>query len=92
MIAVNKSYGLTIKHDRSGKRLEVQCSHQNGVIYVVPSEASWVCTDEYLHVHALAGFFREMTGLSEPRIKALMQKWGLYFRERPLDTEDDESQ
>lgn len=92
MIAVNKSYGLTIKHDRSGKRLEVQCSHQNGVIYVVPSEASWVCTDEYLHVHALAGFFREMTGLSEPRIKALMQKWGLYFRERPLDTQDDESQ
>ena len=89
---MNKSYGLTIKHDRSGKRLEVQCSHQNGVIYVVPSEASWVCTDEYLHVHALAGFFREMTGLAEPRVKALMQKWGLYFRERPLDTADDETE
>ena len=86
------TYGLTIKHDRSGKRLEVQCTHQNGVVYVVPSEASWVCTEEYLHVHALAGFFRELTGLSEPRVKELMQKWGLYFRERPLDSEDEESE
>ncbi len=84
-------YGLTIKHDRSGKRLEVQCAHQNGVVYVVPSEASWVCSEEHIHAHALAGFFKELTGLGEPRIKGLMQKWGLYFRERPLDSEDGES-
>ena len=85
-------YGLTIKHDHSGKRLEVQCAHQNGLVYVVPSEASWVCSEEHLHAHALAGFFKELTGLGEPRVKELMQKWGLYFRERPLDTEDSESQ
>ncbi len=85
-------YGLTIKHDRSGKRLEAQCAHQNGLIYVVPSEASWVCSDEYLHVHALAGFFRELTGLADADVKRLMQKWGLYFRERPLDTEEDETE
>ena len=85
-------YGLTIKNDRSGKRLEAQCAHQNGLIYVVPSEASWVCSEEYLHVHALAGFFKELTGLADADVKRLMQKWGLYFRERPLDTEDDETE
>ena len=77
-------YGLIVKHDRGGKRLEVQCPHQNGLLYVVPSEASWVCTDEHLHAHALAGFFKELVGLKSPQVKELMQRWGIYFRDRPL--------
>jgi len=86
------SYGITIKHDQGSKRLEVQCAHQNGLLYIVPSEASWVCTEEYLHAHALAGFFKELTGLKSQQVKEVMQRWGLYFRERPLDEGVEEKQ
>ena len=78
-------YGITIKHDLGGKRLEVQCPHQNGMLYVVPSEASWVCAEESLHAHALAGFFKDLARLQDPQVQALMQHWGLYFRERPVE-------
>ena len=78
------SYGLAVKQDTGGKRVELECEHQNGLLYVVPSEASWVCTEELLHVHALAGFLSQLTQLGDPQVKELMQRWGLYFRERPL--------
>ena len=81
--------GLTVKHDSGGKRVEIECSHQNGLVYVVPSEASWVCSEELLHVHALAGFFKEVAALDDPRVKEIMQRWGLYFRERPLAAQDE---
>lgn len=80
-------YGITIKHDQGGQRLEVQCPHQNGLLYVVPSEASWVCHQEHLHAHALAGFFKELGGMKNPQVQELMHRWGLYFRERPLEQE-----
>lgn len=76
--------GLTIKHDSGGKRIEMQCQHQNGLLYLVPSEASWVCSEELLHAHALAGFFRQLVELNDPRVKETMRKWGLYYRSRPL--------
>lgn len=78
-------YGLTVKHDQGGKRLEVQCPHQNGLIYVAPAQASWVCTEEHLHAHALAGFFKELVGLQDPQVKSLMQRWGIYYRERAIE-------
>ena len=81
-------FGLNVKHDTGGKRIEIECKHQNGLIYVVPSESSWVCTDELLHVHALAGFFRQLTELDDSHVKELMQKWGLYYRARPLASEE----
>ncbi len=77
-------FGLTVKHDSGGKRVEIQCAHQNGLLYVVPSEASWVCSEELLHAHAIAGFFKQLIELDNPQVKDLMQRWGLYFRERPL--------
>lgn len=77
-------FGLILKQDSGGNRIELQCEHQNGLLYVVPGEASWVCSEELLHAHALAGFFRQMTELDDPRIKELMQRWGLYYRTRPL--------
>ena len=80
-------YGITIKQDQGGKRLEVQCTHQSGLLYVVPSEASWVCDQEYLHAHALAGFFKELVGIKSPQVHELMQRWGLYFRERSIEGE-----
>ena len=85
-------FGLIVKHDSGGKRLEFQCAHQNGLLYVVPSEASWVCSDELLHAHALAGFFKQLSALNDVRVKEIMQRWGLYFRERPLATQDEPSQ
>ena len=78
------SYGLVVKHDSGGKRIELVCEHQNGLLYVVPSESSWVCEEELLHVHALAGFLKQLAQLNDPRVKEAMRRWGLYFRERPL--------
>ena len=81
-------FGIKVKHDPGGKRIEMQCTHQNGLLYVVPSEASWVCSEELLDAHALAGFFSELVELNEPRIQGVMRRWGLYFRERPLSSQD----
>ncbi len=83
-------FGLTVKHDSGGKRVEIQCAHQNGLLYIVPSEASWVCSEELLHAHAIAGFFRQLIELDNPQVKEAMQRWGLYFRERPLASQDEE--
>ena len=82
-------YGVTVKEDIGATRVEIQCAHQSGLIYVVPAEASWVCQPEHLHAHALAGFFRELAELADPRIGELMQRWGLYYRSRPLDTDEE---
>ena len=85
------SFGLDVKGDSGSKRVELQCEHQAGLLYVVPAEANWVCSEELLHVHALAGFLRQLAELDEPRVKELMQRWGLYYRERPLQSRDEES-
>ena len=81
-------FGLNVKHDSGGKRVELECEHQSGLLYVVPSEASWVCSEEMLHVHALAGFFNQLAQLNDQRVKEAMQRWGLYFRERPLGAKE----
>ena len=81
-------YGITIKHDQGGKRLEVACPHQSGLLYVVPSQESWVCGQEHLHAHALAGFFKELMSLKNPQVKDLMQRWGIYYRVLPLEREE----
>ena len=84
------SLGLAVKGGSGGKRVELQCDHHNGLLYVVPSEGSWVCSDDLLHVHALAGFLGQLAELNDPEVKEAMQRWGLYYRERPLAAEDRE--
>ena len=84
-------YGMTIKEDIGNTRVEIQCAHQSGLIYVVPAEASWVCQPEHIHAHALAGFFLELLELGDPRITELMQRWGMYYRSRPLDTTEEQT-
>ena len=81
--------GLKIKSDTELTKIELQCVHQNGLIYVVPSESSWVCTEDLRHVHALSGFFKQLIEFDDPKIQEAMQKWGIYFRPRPLAEEDD---
>ena len=84
--------GMSIREGSGGaKRVELQCDHQNGLIYVVSAEGNWVCADDLIHAHALAGFFKEMTDLGDKRIRTLMQKWGIYFRSRDVMTLDQES-
>lgn len=81
-------FGLTVKQDTGGKRVELQCEHQNGLLYVVPSEASWVCSEELMHAHAIAGFFGQLMELNNSEVKELMQRWGLYYRTRPLASQE----
>jgi hypothetical protein len=53
----NPAYGLNRHPSVGGDRLEMRCPHQNGLLYMVPAERSWVCSDEHRYAHVLAGFF-----------------------------------
>ena len=77
--------GITVKPGEGMTRIQVTCEHQSGLIYVVPAERSWVCSAENIPAHALAGFFRELVALKHPGVQDLMQQWGLYYRQLPLE-------
>jgi len=77
--------GMTVKPGEGMTGIQVTCEHQSGLIYVVPAERSWVCSAENLPAHALAGFFRELVALKHPGVQDLMQQWGLYYRQLPLE-------
>ena len=79
--------GLTINAGADMTRIQATCPHQSGLLYVVPAERSWVCSKEQVPAHALAGFFRELTALRDTRVADLMQQWGIYYRQLPLETE-----
>ena len=79
--------GLIIKPGDDMTRIQVTCPHQSGLLYVVPAERSWVCSREQMPSHALAGFFRELVALKDPRVQELMQSWGVYYRQLPLEGE-----
>ena len=72
--------GLKIKSSDGSKRIDIKCDHQSGVLYVVPSEANWVCTEDLLHAHSIAGFFSDITDLNDKNIQQIMQNWGIYYR------------
>lgn len=77
------SAGLQITPGDEMTRIQVACEHQQGLIYVVPAERSWVCDSVSLPAHALAGFFRELVGLQRPEVAELMRQWGIYYRQLP---------
>ena len=77
--------GLDVKGASGSKRVEVGCEHQRGMLYVVRGERSWVCSDDLLPAHALAGFFKQVAASGEPAVEEAMRQWGLYFRELPLE-------
>ena len=83
--------GLDVKTGQDITRLQITCEHQSGLLYMVPGEKSWVCSQEMMPAHALAGFLGELVELEDPRVKAIMQRWGIYFRRLPLETDDEES-
>lgn len=84
------SNGVTIKPGPDMTRIQVTCSHQSGLLYVVPAERSWVCDPAQVPAHALAGFFRELVNLKDDRVAALMQDWGIYYRQLPLEMEQED--
>ena len=84
--------GVTIKSGEDMTRIQVTCSHQSGMLYVVPAERSWVCNPVQIPAHALAGFFRELVNLKDDRVAALMQDWGLYYRQLPLESDTEPEQ
>ena len=84
------NYGLTLHSTETSDRLEVQCKHQNGQLYMVPADRSWVCDVELRHAHVLAGFFKELAALDLPVIHDIMNRWGLSYRERQLAEQDAE--
>ena len=77
--------GLTVNQGTDMTRIQVTCKHQSGLIYVVPAERSWVCDPEKVSAHALAGFFRELVALNHPGVRDLMGQWGIYYRQLPLE-------
>ncbi|HIM81779.1 MAG: hypothetical protein BZY68_02350 [SAR202 cluster bacterium MP-SAtl-SRR3965592-G2] len=80
--------GITVKSGDGMTRVEVTCGHQSGLIYVVPASRSWVCSEELIPAHALAGFFRELVALKLGPVAELMQDWGIYYRQLPLALEE----
>tara|TARA_B100000686_G_scaffold182071_1_gene189100 strand:+ start:68 stop:310 length:243 start_codon:yes stop_codon:yes gene_type:complete len=77
--------GIVLKRSSGGDRIQIGCKHQNGLVYVVPSNANWVCDEKSVHAHSLAGFLKEVFELNLPSIQEISQKWGIYYREIPLD-------
>ena len=80
--------GMSVLPGDGMTRIQVTCVHQSGLIYVVPAQQSWVCSPEHLPAHALAGFFRELVALKHQGVQELMQQWGIYYRQLPLEVEE----
>lgn len=78
-------YGMISVAGEGMTRVKMSCTHQRGLLYVVPAEKSWVCSQEYMPAHALAGFLNDLMDLKDSRVKELMQNWGIYYRQLPLD-------
>ena len=81
--------GLEIRQGEGLSRVQLGCSHQKGLLYVVPAERSWVCSQEMMPAHALAGFLGDLTELQQPAVQQLMNRWGISYRRLPLETEEE---
>ena len=78
-------YGLITRQGEGMSRVHISCMHQSGLLYVVPAEKSWVCSEEHMPAHSLAGFLGELMDLGDSRVKEMMQRWGIYFRQVSLE-------
>ena len=81
--------GINNKPTSSGHNIEIMCPHKQGLLYIVPSENNWVCSKDTIHAHAIAGFFNDINQLNDPRIEALTQKWGIYYRSTKSQTTEE---
>ena len=83
-------HGLDIKLGQGMSRVYLACTHQKGLLYIVPAEKSWVCSSEEMPAHALSGFLGELLDTQNPVVKEMMNRWGLYFRRLPLEGGDND--
>lgn len=81
--ASRKAGGFALKIGEGGASVGMECPHQNGLLYMVPGDRSWVCEDELRPAHVLAGFFKDLVAMDDARIREAMNRWGLYYRSRP---------
>ena len=79
------NHGMNVVTGEGNTRVLLGCTHQRGLVYLVPAEKSWVCSEEMLPGHALAGFLGELTAQGDAQVEEMMQRWGIYFRQMPLD-------
>ncbi len=85
--------GFTFFSGHGATRLEMECQHQHGMVYITEgADMNWVCSRLRRPAHSLAGFFRELGELDDNRVKNLMQRWGLYYRELPLAEQPEETE
>ena len=88
--------GFTFFPSRGSTRLEMECQHQHGLLYVTEgAEMNWVCSSRRRPAHSLAGFFRELGEMQDARVREVMQRWGLCYRQLPLaqqPTEEEEEE
>jgi len=90
METTGEDYGTKIKANEDMTRFDFSCAHQSGVLYIIPAQSSWVCQGKDINAHALAGFFKQLSQLEDSRIHSIMQRWGLYYRPRSIETEEAE--
>ncbi len=84
-MAKETNHGVNVVPGEGNTRVLLGCEHQRGLVYLVPAEKSWVCDEEMLPGHALAGFLGELTARGDSEVEEMMQRWGIYFRQMPLD-------
>ena len=81
-------YGITVKYDTDGARVEIHSRHQSGLLYVTKADGNWVTTDELRPPHSLAGFMGELMQLSLPEVDKLLRRWGIYYRALPVEEDE----
>lgn len=89
--AAMEAGGFALKIGKGSASIGMECPHQNGLLYMVPGDRSWVCEDDLRPAHVLAGFFKDITALDDARIRDAMNRWGLYYRSRPLADADSDT-
>ena len=58
-MTLKTNHGMNVVIGEGNTRVLLGCTHQRGLLYMVPAEKSWVCTADMLPGHALAGFLGE---------------------------------
>ena len=81
---MTKKFNLTITENMN--TLDLETNHLSGKLYFVKTDQNWVAEDESIYIHSLIGFFSDFNKLNNSESKNLMQKWGMYFRTKELES------
>lgn len=79
-----KNFNLTTSENMN--ILDLSTKHLSGKLYFVKTDQNWVAEDDSVYIHSLIGFFSDLNKLNDSESKNLMQKWGIYFRTKDLES------